>query len=68
MVLLYYNRTSVGRSAFVHHRLTFVMGTISMSSGAMVDGTAFMTHGVAIAHARALMDGSPFMLRCVLVD
>ena len=42
MVLLHYNRAAVVWSAFVHHRLGFMMGAISMNSGTMVDGTAFM--------------------------
>ena len=42
MMLLYYNGTAVVWSAFVHHRLGFMMGAISMNSGAVMDGTAFM--------------------------
>ena len=44
MVLLHYNGAAVVvvRSAFVHHRLGFMMGAISMNSGAVMDGTAFM--------------------------
>ena len=44
MVLLHYNGAAVVvvRSAFVHHRLGFMMGAISMNSGTMVDGTSLM--------------------------
>ena len=42
MVLLHYNRAAVVWSAFVHHRLGFMMGAISMNSGTMVDGTSLM--------------------------
>ena len=44
MMLLHYNGAAVVvvRSAFVHHRLGFMMGAISMNSGTMVDGTALM--------------------------
>ena len=44
MMLLHYNGAAVVvvRSAFVHHRLGFMMRAISMNSGTMVDGTALM--------------------------
>lgn len=67
MVLLHYNRTAVGWSAFVHHRTSLMMRSTSAHSGAIVDGTAFVTQGLAFVHAGTLVDGAAFVLRCVLV-
>ena len=66
MVLPYYNGAPVVRSAFVHHRLGFVMGTASVNSGAMMDGTASLHHGLAFM-MRRFMYGRAVMGRAALV-
>ena len=67
MVLLHYNRTAVGWSAFVHHRTSLMMRSTSAHGRTIVDGTAFVTQGLAFVHAGTLVDGAAFVLRCVLV-
>ena len=61
MVLLHYNRTAVGWSAFVHHRTSLMMRSTSAHIGAIVDGTAFVTQGLTFVHAGALVNGAAFV-------
>ena len=67
VLLLHYNGAAMGRSASVHRRLTLMMGSASPHGGAMVDGTAFMIHGLAFMHAGALMARTAPVLRAVFV-
>ena len=67
VLLLHYNGAAMGRSASVHRRLTLMMGSASAHGGAMVDGTAFMIHGLAFMHAGALMARTAPVLWAVFV-
>ena len=67
VLLLHYNGAAMGRSASVHRRLSLMMGSASAHGGAMVDGTAFMIHGLAFMHAGALMARTAPVLRAVFV-
>ena len=67
VLLLHYNGATMGRSASVHRRLTLMMGSASAHGGAMVDGTAFMIHGLAFMHTGALMARTASVLRAVFV-